>query len=464
MNDSVRWYSHRRYLYLLAKVVFFSLFVLGAWWFLGRLSNIVIPLFISMLIAYLFDPMVDWFENKGVNRTLAIAFMMMVGLGTVTLFLVLITPTLVEEVSLLYTEKLPRFFRDVQAWYLDTQMWIEQRTGYTLPKTVGETFSDYRQKIQDLATSAVQEAFQRVTTVTTQFLSGTWAVLAYLFNAALVPLFTFYFLRDFDKYKHAAHELVPLPRRESVVARARRVDGVVGHWFRGQVTVAAILMVLYTIGLAICGVKLWYAIGIFAGILSIIPYLGFIIGIGLALLMSALDDGSGWGQIFGVLAVFTVVQIAEGYVITPKIVGEKVGLSPVMVIIVLLVGAELFGFLGVLLAIPAAAVLRVFALEIISEYKRSRLFLGERNFLNLLADGPSTAGREVRESLRQSAEAALDIKLPAVLTTQELTRIQRGEHLDDLIVSVQRKGDEGSDPSDASGDEDSEPEAPDEAT
>ena len=463
MNDSVRWHSHRRYLYLLAKVVFFGIFVAGAWWFLGRLSNIVIPMFVSMLIAYLFDPMVDWFESKGVNRTLAIAFIMMIGLGTVTLFVVLITPTLVEEITLLYTQKLPHFFRNVQGWYLDSQMWFEQRTGYTLPKTVGETFSSYGQKIQDLATSAVQEAFQRVTTVTTQFLSGTWAVLAYLFTVALVPLFTFYFLRDFDKYKQSLYELVPLPYRDRVATRARRVDGVVGRWFRGQITVAAILGVLYTVGLGLCGVKLWYAIGIFAGVLSIIPYLGFIIGIGLALLMSALDDGSGWGQIFGVLAVFTVVQIAEGYIITPKIVGEKVGLSPVMVIIVLLVGAELFGFLGVLLAIPAAAVLRVFALEIIAEYKRSRAFLGERNYLNLLADGPSTAGREVRESLRQSAEAALDIKLPSVLTTLELTRIQGGQ-LDDLIVSVQRKGQEEPEPEPSAGDDDeSEPEGTDEA-
>lgn len=441
MNESVRWNSHRRYLYLLAKLVFFGLFLLGAWWFLGRLSNIVIPLFISMLIAYLFDPMVDWFEAKGVNRTLAIAFIMAIGVGTITLFIVLITPTLVEEISLLYKEKLPNFFRDIQAWYLDTQMWLEKRTGYTLPVTVGETFSNYGQKIQELATSAVQEAFQRVTTVTTQFLSGTWAVLAYLFNAALVPLFTFYFLRDFDKYKAGLHELIPLPHRDRVVARARRVDGVVGHWFRGQVTVAAILGIAYTIGLAICGVKLWYAIGIFAGVLSIIPYLGFIIGIGLALLMSALDDGSGWGQIFGILAVFTVVQIAEGYIITPKIVGEKVGLSPVMVIIVLLVGAELFGFLGVLLAIPVSAVLRVFALEFISEYKRSRTFLGEHNYLSLLAEGPSTADREVREALRQSAEAALDTKLPAVLTTQELTRIQK-RRLDDLMEPRQKGDDE----------------------
>jgi predicted PurR-regulated permease PerM len=274
-----------------------------------------------------------------------------------------------------------------------------------------------------------------MTSVTTQFLSGTWAVLASIFNAALVPLFAFYFLRDFDKMKASMSGLVPLPHRERVAVRARRVDGVVGHWFRGQVTVAAILGISYTVGLGLCGVKLWYAIGILAGVMSIVPYLGFLVGIGLALLMSGLDDGSGWGQIVGVLCVFAVVQMTDAYFITPKIVGDKVGLSPVVVIIVLLMGGASFGFLGVLLAIPTTAVLRVFVLEAIADYKRSRAFLGEQNYLAMLAEGPSSMDAEVREALRQAAEAALDTKLPTVLTADELKAIGKGSSLGSAVDS-----------------------------
>jgi predicted PurR-regulated permease PerM len=423
MNDGSRWTSHRRYLYLLAKALFFGLFLYTGYWLTARLSDVVLPLALSFLVAYLLDPVVDWFEAKGINRTLAIFFIMFIGLGAVTLFVFIVGPPLVDEISVLYTEKLPNLGRQVTRWYGSAQSFLQERTGYTLPKTLTETVNNYGQRALEGITASIQQIFERVTSLTTELLSGTWAVLAYLFNVLLVPLFIFYYLRDFDRIKGEFLELIPLEHRERTLARARRVDGVVGHWFRGQVTVAGILSVLYSVGLMICDVKLGLAIGIFAGVMSIIPYLGFVIGIGLALLMSLLDDGAGWGQVFGILAVFTIVQTAEGYIITPKIVGEKVGLSPLMVIIVLLVGAELFGFLGVLLAIPVAAVLRVFMLEAIGEYKRSRTFLGEARYLKLLAEGAGTADAEVREALRQAAEATLDISLPSPLTTQELNRL-----------------------------------------
>lgn len=454
MNDSSRWKTHRRYLYLLAKFVFFGLFLYVAWWFSVRLGDILVPLALSFLLAYLLDPLVDWFEERGVNRTLAIFVIMFLGMAAVTGFVLIITPTLVEEIGILYKEKLPRFGTQLTQWYADSQLELRQRTGYELPPTLNETLTNYSQRALTGITNSIQQVFQRLTSLTTEVVSGTWAVLAYLFNVLLVPLFVFYYLRDFDRIKIEFLELVPLDMRDAVVMRARRVDSVVGHWFRGQVTVASILGVLYALGLVICDVKLGIAIGIFAGVMSIIPYLGFVIGIGLALLMSVLDDGSGWGQVFGVLAVFTIVQTAEGYIITPKIVGEKVGLSPLMVIIVLLVGAELFGFLGVLLAIPAAAVLRVFLLEAIGDYKRSRVFLGESRYLKLLAEGVGTADADVREALRQAAEAKLDISLPTPLTTQELTRLSlRPEQARAALVQE----DDEEEGEDAPGEEEEEP-------
>lgn len=429
-NDGSKWTSHRRYLYLLAKLLFFALIVGGFYWVTDRLGDVVLPVAAGFVLAYLLSPLVDWAEAKGVNRTLSIVVILLLGLGTVTLFIVIITPTLIDEFGILYQKKLPNMGEKLMAWYERTQVSLKERTGYELPHSMEETFSAYGQKILEAVSSSVKEILQRVTTVTTGLVTGTWAVIASLVEFFLIPLFMFYYLRDFNLIKKDLTELIPLPMRDRVIARARRVDSVVGHWFRGQVTVSTILALMYAFGLVLCGVKLGFVIGLFAGLMSIIPYLGFIVGIGLALLMSLLDDGAGWGQFFGVIAVFTIAHTIEGYIITPKIIGDKVGLSPLMVIIVLLVGAEVFGILGVLLAIPVAAVVRVFLLEVIADYKRSRVFLGEDNYLKLLSEGAGTADAQVREALRQSAEAFLDAPLPMPLSTQELNRLAMRRAMD----------------------------------
>lgn len=421
MNDSSRWLTHKRYLFLLSKVLFFGLFLGVGYYLFGRLGDILVPVLLSLLIAYLLDPLIDWFEERGVNRTLAIIFLMCVAIGSLVGLLLGITPTVVEEVNIV-AKKVPNLARDVGKQYINVQAVLHERFDYDLPQTLTEVFQNYGQKIEELAT----QLLQRLTGFTTSLVGGTFVFLNWMLNALMVPLFTFYFLRDFDTIKQDALELVPLPYRASLSERAIRVDGVVGHWLRGQLTVAAIIGGSYAVALTLLDVKLGIPIAIIAGFVSVIPYVGNFIFLVMALTMSALDDGSGWGQFFGILAVFAFVQVMEGYVITPKIVGEKVGLSPVMVIIVLLIGAELFGFLGILLAIPAAAVIRVFMLEAISEYKRSRLFLGEEQYLKLLVDGARGADADVREALRQSAEARLDIRLPSPMTTQELNRMVPG--------------------------------------
>ncbi len=429
MNNQSRWSTHRRYLYLLAKLFFFGLFVFGGWWLFGRLSNVLMPLAISMLIAYVLDPVVDWFEARKVSRTLSIFFLMFVGIAALTVFILVVTPTIVDEVESV-AKKVPSLGRNIRDMYFELQAYLSSRFGYTLPETLSETFANYGQKIEEIATQLLES----LTSFTAQVVSGTFVVIGYLVNVLLVPVFVFYFLRDFDLIKKGALELIPLPWRPAVVSRAQRVDMVVGHWLRGQLTVASIIGASYAVALTILDVKLGIPIAILAGFVSVIPYVGNLIFLTLVLTMSVLDDGSGWGQIIGIMIAFGLVQLAEGYVITPKIVGEKVGLSPVMVIIVLLVGAELFGFLGVLLAIPAAAVIRVFMLEGISDYKRSRLFLGEEKYLKLLVEGAEGADAEVREALRQSAEARLDIELPDPLSDEERARLGTSPSQDDEDV------------------------------
>ncbi|MEO1271534.1 MAG: AI-2E family transporter, partial [Myxococcota bacterium] len=441
MKDNTRWSTHRRYLYLLAKFLFFGLVIYVLYTVWGLLSAILGPLALSLLIAYLLDPFVDWFEERRINRTVAIFLMMLALLLAVGIFVLVITPTLVEEITILAKEKIPNFLRGVSKRYLVYRGMLQEQMNVELPVTLDDIIANYGQRIQDYALSMVN----KVTQFTGDVFSGTWSVVASLLNLLTIPLFVFYFLRDFDEMKVTLRNLIPLPFRGRILLKLHRVDEVVGHWFRGQLIVASILGVLYTIGLGLCQVKLWFAIGIFAGLVSVVPYLGLVIGVGLALLMSLLDDTTGVSQFIAVIAVFTVVQTFESYVITPRVVGEKVGLSPLMVIVVLLLGAELGGLMGVLLSIPVAGALRVFWLDTVADYKRSRFFLGDENYLQLLARGPAEASEEVREALRQAAEADLDMPLPDPLTPDEIqllsVAMMRSRAADQLATDIFRTSD-----------------------
>ena len=416
INNLSRWKTHRRYLFLLAKVILAGCVIALLVFLWNLLSGILLPLGISLLLAYLLDPFVDWFELKGVNRTVAIFILLLMALSSLTVFMVVIIPTVAKEVLIVSTDKVPLLIDSFQEMYIEYSADLKRHTGYTLPLTFTETFSNYSQKIEALAADFVQQ----LTMFTGNILTGTATVLVTLGRALLVPLFLFYFLRDFDQHMARLKNLLPLPIRERVLHKVRRVDSIVGHWFRGQLTVAAILGVLYTLVLGLCGVKLWFAIGVLAGVLSVVPYLGFISGLGLALLMSLLDNNTGWSQFVIVILMFSSVITFDAYMITPRVMGKKVGLSPWMVIVVLLSGAQIAGFFGVLLAIPLAGVCRVFILDAIADFKRSRMFLGEENYIRLLTTGPAAVTDDVRDALRQAAEVDLDLEIGARATDEEV--------------------------------------------
>src|SRR5690606_8902813 len=188
-------------------------------------------------------------------------------------------------------------------------------------------------------------------------------------------------------------DLVPQRWRPFVVDVAREVDQVLGAFIRGQLIVMVILAVLYGVSYALLGVRLGVVIGIVAGLSSFIPYVGGAVALGLAVIMCLLDWG-GWLQLGGVVVVYSLIQVLEGFVITPKIVGDKVGLSAVWVLFALVVGGDLFGFMGVLLALPAAAVAKVFVVRGLAWYRASSFFRG---------DGPEP-GPVLAEVLRAEAD------------------------------------------------------------
>ncbi len=184
------------------------------------------------------------------------------------------------------------------------------------------------------------------------------ALAAAVLSLFLIPILTFYLLRDWDSILIHIGALVPESQRDTVFRLARETDDVLGAFLRGQLLVMAALALIYSVGLSLVGLKFAIAIGVVAGLVSFVPYLGFVFGIALAGLTVALEPNPLW-QLVGVVVTFTLAQLLEGSVLTPKLVGDRIGLHPVIIIFAVAAGGQLFGFFGVLLALPAAAVLSV---------------------------------------------------------------------------------------------------------
>lgn len=381
LRRTVFWLKYEQYPYLLAKLAFFAAIAWGIYIVLHAVQDVLTPVLVSLLLAYLLDPAVDRFEARGYSRTVGIFWCLVLGGGGIVAFALFLWPTiahLVDEIG----RGVPRLFDlvTVQAlpWLEGTALpWIERTTGVDMPSSLSSVGADLGESVR----SQVPTLLRRVTEGFAAVWTQTGAIVASVLNLVLIPVLTFYLLRDFDVMRLAAADYLPLHDRDWYLERLGKMDQVVGAWFRGQVEVALILAGLYafglglTFGIAGIGAVSGVAIGLLAGLLNIVPYFGFVIGIGLATLL-ALLDWSGWGPVIGVLVTFAVVQGLEGYVITPRVVGEKVGLSPVVVIITLLLGGTLLGLTGVLLALPLAGAIRVLLPDLVGWYQRSDFYTG----------------------------------------------------------------------------------------
>jgi predicted PurR-regulated permease PerM len=196
---------------------------------------------------------------------------------------------------------------------------------------------------------------------------GGGALAAAVLSLFLIPILTFYMLRDWDSIVARAGALVPSAQRDTVFRLARETDEVLGAFLRGQILVMIALGIIYSLGLSLVGLKFAIAIGVVSGLVSFVPYLGFVFGIGLAGLTVALEPDP-LLRLVGVIATFSIAQAIEGSVLTPKLVGDRIGLHPVIVIFAVAAGGQLFGFFGILLALPAAAVLSVLVRFAYSRY------------------------------------------------------------------------------------------------
>lgn len=340
-----------------------ALFVL---WGLWLLAPVLTPFALAALLGWLGDPLVDRLEAAGRSRNTAVALVFTAMTLALVIVLLLLVPMIQRQIITL-VESLPRY----REWFLGILLpWVEQRTNLQFDRWL-----DF-----DYALAMLRENWQRAggfaATVLDYVTRSGSMLLALVVNAVLVPVLAFFFLRDWDRLVARIAALVP-PRHLPVVARlARESNDVLGAFLRGQFLVMVILGVMYGVGLWIVGIDLGLLIGMVAGLLTFVPYLGPASGVVLGVIAALVQYGD-WQHVAGVLAVFGIGQVIESYWLTPKLVGDRIGLHPVAVIFAVLAGGQLFGFLGMLLALPVAAVANVLLHYAQERYTRSRLYAGD---------------------------------------------------------------------------------------
>jgi predicted PurR-regulated permease PerM len=305
-------------------------------------------------------------RGRPIARAVGIAVLLAGVFAMAAVAILVIVPMVYEEITS-FLKRLPALVaRSRTEWEP-----ILAAYGMEVPTSVGQAFEELHLDLQ----SVVTKGYTPATAMVKWLLGGTASAVGAIVAALVVPVFAFYLLYDFDALVAKAAELIPPRHRPEAHSFFREVDAVLGQFFRGQFTVMAILATLYSAGYGLIGVPLALPIGIMAGLLSFIPYVGSTLALGAALLMTALD-WQGWTQILWVLGVHAVIQGLEGFVVTPKIMGDTVGISAIAVLFALLVGAELLGFTGVLLAVPAAAVIKILLERIDDRYRQSEFFVG----------------------------------------------------------------------------------------
>ena len=320
------------------------------------------PLAIAFVLAYVLDPLIDRFEARRVRRRVAVAVVaVLVGGGGAALTFLLL-PRLIVEVSAL-AAALPSYLDELGRTALPE---LEARLGVELPATLGEALERVRSGEIPLPLESIAGVLRNVLA----YLTGTAAAVVGL---AVTPILAYYFLIEFDTAIAAIGAVVPPRHRPYVFDKARTVDRLISGFLRGQLLIAASLALLYATGFAVIGIEAAVGVGLVAGALSVIPYLGSAFALAAGAGLAALEFGWG-GHLLAVVLWYAAVQAFEGLVLTPRIQGRRVGLHPAAVLVALLIGGDLFGFLGLLVAVPLAAVLRVFLAELLILYKHSTMF------------------------------------------------------------------------------------------
>ena len=318
--------------------------------FFYTLRGVLWPFVFSFFIAYILNPWVDFFQRRRFSRTVSVFIVFGIVVVMFIGFLLILVPQIMTEVDHV-REKFPQYVEVARSkllpWFQD---WLKEHP-------------DIQKNMQDYYEKSLKPRIPALLTPVLAFLgsmfSGVASFIVEMLNVLLVPVLAFYMLSDFPRIKQRFMELFPPRHQSSVQTKIVEVDDALGGYLRGQLTVSLCLAVIYIIGLLILRVPLAIPIGIFSGLANMVPYLGIILGISISFIFSFVDNQD-WHRLIWIVVVYSLAQLLEGVAIGPLIVGKRTGLHPVLIMLALVVGGTLFGFIGMLLAVPVFAMASVF--------------------------------------------------------------------------------------------------------
>jgi predicted PurR-regulated permease PerM len=345
-----------------------------AWWALGvlvvfgllfwLLGPIMTPFVLGGVIAYVGHPLVTRLERKRVPRALGAVVVILLGVTAIVALVFIVLPLAQAEIAQLAI-RIPALLTKAQEVWLPA---LNAKYGISVNLDVNQIRTWLTENLSDVGAIAAK--------VAKSLQVGGLAVLGFLATALLTPLVTFYLLKDWPQLTRALTDLIPRGLLPSVQAFAKEINTVIAEFLRGQFAVMAALAVFYGVGLKMVGLEHGIAIGILTGLLVFIPYLGF--GLGLILAMvAALTQFATFGPLMGVAIVYGLGQVIESFYLTPRVVGERVGLHPLAVLFALMAFGQLFGFVGVLVAVPASAILLVALRNVRRAYLTSEVYKNE---------------------------------------------------------------------------------------
>ena len=333
-----------------------------ALWLLGE---ILLPFVAGIVLAYLLNPLANRLERLGVPRWLAALGVVCLVVLAFVLLILLIAPIIGAQLAA-FVENIPAYIRRLQTLLTDpSRPWLN--------RLVGDRFTGADKSVSDLVTQGAGLATAFLGTVW----SGGWALISILSLLVITPVVAFYFITDWPRIIAAADRLVPRAHHDTIVELARETDAAVAGFVRGQTVVCLLLGLFYALALSLVGLNFGLLIGLVSGLISFIPYIGSITGLVLSVGVALAQFWPEWIWIAVVLAIFLFGQFFEGNVLVPKLVGDRVGLHPLWLMFALFAFGYLFGFVGLLLAVPLAAAIGVLTRFAIRRYLASPLYTGE---------------------------------------------------------------------------------------
>ncbi len=368
----------RRLSLLLFRLLCYVVLLVLAYMVLSRLSLVLTPVAVALVLAFLLNPSVTALEQRKVPRWLAVGVMLLILLGVLTA-VGLTIPYLVRSEIERFSAQLPSY-----------QGLIDRKVLPLLGKVFkyrATSIGDWLKLLTNQVTEWVRGAMGQISDALGTAILSVAGLFKYLVAALLVPVFTVSFLMDMPTIGENLKVLLPPRHKQLVVDIMDDIYGALGSWLRGQLTVMLIQAALYSIGLSIAGIPLAIFIGCTAGLLAFVPYVGVMVGLLSALLVALLEvSTAGATPILGVLATFGAVQLLDALVITPRAVGGRIGLSAVGVIFALSLGGSLLGYAGLLLAVPAAAVIKALWPRMKDAYTSTAFYRGDAQQSPVAAD------------------------------------------------------------------------------